>query len=115
MGARTRMPMRAALFDDRHRPTWIVATNPWHKIEEVRALPVGTDLMREFIVEALRYHDEGWRLVELSSFSAYFFASKERYLNRCVSIVLEDPATALLPAGGQLGPAANRVRRVLPD
>ena len=91
MGGRTRMPMRAELFDDRHRPTWVVATNPWRKGLEVRALPAGTDLMREYLVELLRYHDDGWRLNHFSSFSACFFATKERYDKRCVSIVLEDP------------------------
>ena len=85
--------------------------DPWHKVLEARALPIGADLMREFIVEALRCHDDGWRLISLSSFSVHFFATKERHEKRCVCIVLEDPATASRAPTGLLGPAAVRRKR----
>lgn len=60
---------------------------------EARALPVGTDLMRAFLAELLRYQDEGWRLNEFSSFSASFYATKEYQDKRYVYISTIDPAT----------------------
>lgn len=106
MVRRTVMPRRARLFDDRDRPTWIVAENPWHKIMEVRALPAGTDLMRTFILELLRYQDAGWRLNEFSAFSASFYATKEYEQKRHIYIALEDPTTSP-PPRGLYGPAAE--------
>lgn len=92
MARRSVMLPRARLFEDCSRPAWIVAENPWHKLLEVRALPAGTDLMRTYIVELLRYHDAGWRLNDFSSFGACFYATKEREDKRHVYITTIDPA-----------------------
>jgi hypothetical protein len=90
MGGRTRCPRRAALFDDTDRATWLVVRSPWGSIIERTAMPPGTDLVRLFITEMLRYHDNGWRLNDFSSFSAEFYVSKEGETKRQVSITLRD-------------------------
>lgn len=97
MVRRTQPPRRAHLFDDRNQPTWIVAENPWRKILEVRALPTGADLMRAFLIELLRYQDDGWRLNEFSSFTARFYATKEHQDKRHVYITTIDPAAPVPP------------------
>lgn len=69
----------------------------WHKLLEVRPLPAGTDLMRLFILELLRYQESGWRLNEFSAFSASFYATKECHNKRYVYITPVDPATPRTP------------------
>jgi hypothetical protein len=92
MGRRTRSPRRAALFDDTDRPTWLVVRSPWGSIIEQTPMPPGTDLVRLFITELLRYHDNGWRLNDFSSFSGEFYASKDGEITRQVWITLRDPS-----------------------
>lgn len=91
MVRRSRIPARAHLFDDRHRVTWIIAQDPWYRVLEARQLPAGTDLMRAFLAELLRYHDEGWRLNDFSSYGASFHATKMYETKRSVSITINDP------------------------
>ncbi len=95
------LPPRTDLFDERKRATWLVAHNNWHRIYEIRELPPGTDLMREFLVELLRYHDGGWRLSEFSAAIGYFFAEKEHEDRRMVRIATEDPRTQVMRAGNR--------------
>lgn len=92
MAGRHKRPARADIFKEGHRPTWIVVTDPWYKRLDVRALPAGSDLVREFLLELLRYHENGWHLSEFNSGSGYFFAAKEREPKRLVSIILDDPS-----------------------
>lgn len=93
MVRRNRPPVRADLFRERTLATWLVAEDPWRKILERRPLPAGTDLMRVYLLELLRYHDAGWYLSEFQSFSASFYATKEHELKRYVYISLVDPAS----------------------
>ena len=99
MGRRYTPPLRANLFEDRQYLAWVVAENPWQKVLEVRALPAGTDLMRVFIAELLRYQDDGWRLNDFSSFSSSFFCTKEHHDKRRVYITTVDPAAPRVPLG----------------
>lgn len=95
MVRRNRPPVRADLFDQTKSSHWLVAEDLWRKILELRALPPGTDLMRIFLVELLRYHDSGWRLSEFKSFGASFYATKEYEAKRYVYIASEDPSVPL--------------------
>ena len=98
---RRRLPPRTDLFDERKRPTWLVAHDNWNRIHEIRELPPGSDLMRAFIVELLRYHDAGWRLSEFNAFGGYFFAEKAYEDRRMVRIATEDPRTQVTRAGNR--------------
>jgi hypothetical protein len=85
-------PARANLFDERRLRTWIVAEDPWQRILDVKPLEPGTDLIRVFLTELLKYHDAGWRLNEFSAYGAYFFATKEGEVKRRIYIATTDPA-----------------------
>ena len=85
-------PARVELFDENRLPSWFVVENPWHKLLEVRPLPPGTDLLRMFLVELLKYHDAGWRLSRFNSDAGYFFATKAYEEKRQVYLTLNDPA-----------------------
>lgn len=86
-----RILARADLFDTRDKHAWLVVQTPWRSIIESRQLEAGRDLLRVFLTELLRYHDEGWRLNEFSAWSGEFFATKEGETKRCVRITCEDP------------------------
>jgi hypothetical protein len=90
--ARTGGRFLRTLFDETNRAHWLVAEDPWRKILEMRPLPAGTDLVRTFLGELMRYHDSGWRLNEFSTFSASFYATKEYEAKRYIYIALEDPS-----------------------
>lgn len=95
MVRRNRPPVRADLFDQTKQPHWLIAKDPWRKILELRPLPPGTDLMRAFLIELLRYHDSGWRLGEFKSFGASFYVTKEYETKRYVYIASDDPSAPL--------------------
>jgi hypothetical protein len=82
---------RAEIYEQSHLDCWLVVGDPWHKIIRSEKLPAGTDLMRRFLAELLRYHDSGWKLNEFSSHTAHFFASKKDD-KHYVQIVVSDPA-----------------------
>lgn len=98
MFKRRTVPARADLFDERNRPCWIVAIDAWYSVREAKLLPPGTDLLRVFITELLRYHDDGWRLSRFSSHGAYFFAAKPGHLKRRIYITPDHPGPT---AGGR--------------
>jgi hypothetical protein len=91
MFRRRKIPARADIFDERKLPAWLVVHDAWYNVLEARALPPGTDLLRVYLVELLRYHDDGWRLSQFSAFGAYFFASKRGELKRRVFITIDHP------------------------
>jgi hypothetical protein len=55
---------------------WLVVDDPGRNIVESRRLPAGTNLMRVYLTELLRYHDDGWRVHEFSTHGAWFSVNK---------------------------------------
>lgn len=76
VAGRYKMPERAHVFDESAHQVWMVAIDPWYKVVDARAIGVGADLMRTFIVELLAYHDAGWRPSDFGSKRERFFATK---------------------------------------
>ena len=62
----------------------MVADDPWRNIIETRRLPAGTDLLRTYLLEILKYHDAGWRLHEWSTLSGLFIVDKDGHAQRTI-------------------------------
>jgi hypothetical protein len=68
---------RADLLCTSTMDCWLVIDDRWRRIIRKEKLPVGTDLLRRFLVEMLAYHDNGWHLHQFTSDWAHFYASKD--------------------------------------
>ena len=93
------MAPRRSTFDPLQptdRPCWFVAEDQWHHYEEVRPIPPGTDLRRDFLVTLLRYHDAGWQL-EDGHLGSWFCRRGRQRLQ--LVILPEDPRRRDTPAG----------------
>jgi hypothetical protein len=91
MGRRAASLQRADLFDDRTSQAWIVSLTMWRSIIEVRPIMPGTDLMRAYLLELMRYHDSGWRLENFTAFQSRFYVTKAGEQRREVVITTRDP------------------------
>ena len=97
---RRRHRPRADLFGPPNSDHWLVIESPWHQVIQWSKLPAGLDLLRYFLELLLRYHSEGWKLHEFSSYWAHFYASKEgrQYYVQITCIDPQLPSDPLMAA-----------------
>lgn len=102
-----RQRAKADLFSPVGVPHWLVVETGYGRLMESTAIPPGADLMRLFISTLAKYHDDGWKLIEFSSYQAHFYATKGDD-KRFVQITSTDPATPKQPAPNMMQGVAKR-------